>query len=76
MQTVVIFTTSFPRRRESRNVHSQRNAPPFFAQGVIIPGQREFCREKEQRQNGLMVSCKVVDDVLAIARELSIEPDL
>jgi LDH2 family malate/lactate/ureidoglycolate dehydrogenase len=45
-------------------------------QGVIIPGQREFCKEKEQRQNGLMVSCKVVDEVLAIACELSIEPDL
>jgi LDH2 family malate/lactate/ureidoglycolate dehydrogenase len=44
--------------------------------GVIIPGEPEFRKAKEQRLNGLKITCKVVDEVLALAEELGVEPTL
>ena len=50
--------------------------PALGTQGVIIPGEPEFRKEEEQRLNGVIIGCKVVDDVLEIARELGMVPDI
>lgn len=68
--------TVFKNRMDDYIQMLKSSEPISDAQSVIIPGEPEFRKEKEQRQNGLAVSCKVVDDILTIARELGIESDI
>ena len=43
---------------------------------IVMPGEPEFRREREQRANGIQLGQKVVESMLAVARDLEIEPEL
>ena len=65
------------KKRMDQYIRMLKSSEPVSgSQGVIIPGEPEFLKEKTQRQNGLAITCKVVDDILDIAQKLGVEPKL
>jgi len=40
---------------------------------ILMPGELEFRREKKQRAEGLILSRSVIDEVIAVARDLGID---
>lgn len=49
--------------------------PAEGVESVLIPGDRERRLRRERREHGLPVSALVLDGILAVARELSVEVD-
>jgi LDH2 family malate/lactate/ureidoglycolate dehydrogenase len=67
---------AFKKRMDGYIRMVKASEPANGGKGVIMPGEIEFGKERNQRANGIALGQKVVDEMLAVARELGIEPAL
>jgi LDH2 family malate/lactate/ureidoglycolate dehydrogenase len=65
--------SSFKQRMDAyiREMKASERAPGFDE--ILMPGEIEFRKERRQRAEGILLSRSVMDEVLAVARDLGIE---